>query len=107
MFSMPRDRIERELRDAQNAGLVPRSRVTLQKDGYIITVSFPAKYPYEAPTVFVNGFDVVPVGEWSPASNLVGLWTDFMAQIGNTDDERLLIASTSLSGFAFLPCDKN
>jgi hypothetical protein len=96
-------RIVHEIRQAIAAGIIPSRRVTLEKEGYILLISFPDNYPFVPPKIFAAGFKVEAIGEWSPAANLVSIWNDFTAQIGNTYDERLLLASISRSGFAFIP----
>jgi len=98
-------RVAAEIRQAHREGVIatlPPHRAVIQKNGYTINIEYPYEYPFKPPTVTMPSHDVLQIGDWSPASNIVGLWKDFTEQLGNTDDEKFLLASTSLSGLAFI-----
>jgi len=98
-------RVANEIRQAEQEGVIAKllpHRAVIRKDGYTIKFEYPYTYPFKPPLITMATHDVLPVGEWLIGSTIISVWKDFTEQLGNTDDEKFLLASTSLSGLAFI-----
>ena len=75
-------RIEKEIRDAIKAGILPdqENRVTIRKEG----------------------FDVLKIGEWNLTSTIVSIWNEFLEQVNKTYEEKEALANASLSGLLYI-----